>query len=54
MGELRCLDYIKNLYEYLIDLYDADVIICCQDLPDKQSDIELFDRKVVYKETRSI
>lgn len=50
MNELRCLDYINNLYEYIIDYYDADIIICCQDLPGKQSDIELFDRKVVYKE----
>ena len=50
MGELRCLDYIQNLYEHMIDYYDADIIICCQDLPGQQSDIELFDRKVVYKE----
>lgn len=50
MYELRCLKHIDKLYKYIIDFYDADIIICCQDLPDKQENVDMFDRKVVYKE----
>lgn len=50
MHELRCLSLISNLYEFLIDPFEADIIICCQDLPGKQDSIDLFNKGVIYKE----
>ena len=50
MHELRCLSYINNLYEYLIDPYEADIIICCQDLAGKQDSMNLFHKNVIHKE----
>jgi hypothetical protein len=49
MYELRCLTQIDKLYKYIIDFYDADIIICCQELEDTQELVKLFDRRVIFK-----
>lgn len=49
MYELRCLTQIEKLYKYIIDFYDADIIICCQELEDTQELVKLFDRRVIFK-----
>lgn len=36
MYEIRCLKKIENLYKYIINHYNADIIICCQELGDVQ------------------
>lgn len=48
MYELRCLKKILKFYEHIIDFYDADIIICCQELKDTTEMVELFDRKVIF------
>jgi hypothetical protein len=49
MYEMRCLKHIDKIYKNIIDFYNADVIICCQNVPEHEDDINLFDRNVVYK-----
>lgn len=52
MLELRAIKKtINTLYKYIIDPYDADIFILCQkQFEDDNKNIELFDRKVIYKE----
>lgn len=51
MHELRTLKYIDKLYQYIIDYYDADVFVCCQNMNNDDTDeqINLFKRRVVQK-----
>lgn len=51
MYELRCLKHIEKIYKNIIDFYNADIIICCQDVSEHQDDINLFNKNVVYKQT---
>lgn len=51
MFELRALNKtIEKLYHYIVDFYDADIFICAQkSTPQNDKNIDLFQRKVVYK-----
>lgn len=53
MYEIRCLKKIENLYKYIIKHYNADIIICCQELDDTYKKIELFDKNVIFKKVYS-
>lgn len=49
MLELRSLKKtINNLYKYIIDYYNADVFVLCQE-SNNINDINLFNKNVVYK-----
>ena len=49
-GELRCIHKtIKKIYKYIIDHYDADIIILCQkQFEDDEERLKLFDRRVKF------
>jgi len=52
MTELRSLDKtIQQLYDYIINPYEADIFICVQQtFSDDNEKIKLFDKNVVYNE----
>ena len=52
MYELRAVHKtIAEIYQRLIDYYDADVFICCQrQYPEDDERLQLFDRKVKFKQ----
>lgn len=52
MTELRAIEKtIQNLYEYIIDPYEADIFLCVQKtFSDDDKKIELFNKNVTYKE----
>jgi hypothetical protein len=49
MYEVRTLINIEKLYEYVIDYYNADVIICCQELDDTSEKLELLKKNQLFK-----
>ena len=51
MYELRSISKtIDQLYKYIVDYYDADIIILCQETFENESiNMDFFDRKVIYK-----
>ena len=53
MYEIRCLKKIENLYKYIINHYNADIIICCQELDDTHEKLKLFDKNVIFKKVYS-
>jgi hypothetical protein len=49
MYEVRTLINIEKIYQYVIDYYNADVIICCQELHDTNEKLELLKKNQVFK-----
>jgi len=49
--ELRCLKHLDKLYQHIVDFYDADIFICCQDIECTDKQLELFDKKVIFKQS---
>jgi hypothetical protein len=51
MYELRSIHKtLANLYDNIINYYDADIIIVCQEtFENDQDNLNLFDKKVIYK-----
>lgn len=49
MYEIRTLKKINNLYKYIIDYYNADIIICCQESDNIEEKLKLFNRNIIYK-----
>ena len=51
MLELRCIDKtIEKLYKNIIDYYNADIFILCQNLPNGENGIDMFDKNVIIKQ----
>lgn len=47
--EIRCIKKIENIYKYIIDKYNADIIICCQELEDTYEKLKSFEKNQVFK-----
>jgi len=47
--ELRCLKKIENLFKYVIDYYNADIIICCQELENTDEKVKLFEKNKIFQ-----
>jgi hypothetical protein len=49
MYEIRSLKKIENLYKYIINYYNCDLFICCQELDNTNEKLKLFENNVISK-----